>query len=117
MIYSLKNKELIGFDNFEQVDFRVGTVVEVDAFERAKKPAYQLTIDFGPLGVLKSSAQISTCYSIPEMIGRQVVAVVNLPPKQVGKHTSRCLILGAVHSGHVGLLSVPSSVPNGTRIH
>ena len=89
---------MIGFDNFEQVDFRVGTVVEVNAFPKAKKPAYQLTIDFGPLGVLKSSAQITTTYSIPEMIGRQVVAVVNFPVKKIADFNSQCLVLGATQA-------------------
>ena len=113
MIYSLKNKQLIGFDNFEQVDFRVGTVVEVDTFPKAKKPAYQLTIDFGPLGVLKSSSQITTSYSIPEMIGRQVVAVVNFPIKKIADFNSQCLVLGATQGNDVFLLSPQSDVENG----
>ncbi len=86
---------MIEFDNFEQVDFRVGTVIQVDAFPEAKKPAYQLTIDFGPLGILKSSAQITTRYSIAEMIGRQVVAVVNFPIKKIANFNSQCLVLGS----------------------
>ena len=104
---------MIGFDNFEQVDFRVGTVVEVNAFPKAKKPAYQLTIDFGPLGVLKSSAQITTTYSIPEMIGRQVVAVVNFPVKKIADFNSQCLVLGATQSNDVFLLSPQNRVENG----
>ena len=71
MISSLKIKRLIGFDNFEKVDFRVGTVIQVDEFPQANKPAFQLTIDFGPLGTLKSSAQITTRYHSEELIGRQ----------------------------------------------
>ena len=104
---------MIGFDNFEQVDFRVGTVVEVNTFPKAKKPAYQLTIDFGPLGVLKSSAQITTCYSISEMIGRKVVAVVNFPVKKIADFNSQCLVLGATQGNDVFLLSPQTDVENG----
>jgi tRNA-binding protein len=104
---------LIGFDNFEQVDFRVGTVVQVDTFPKAKKPAYQLTIDFGPLGVLKSSAQITTRYSITEMLGRQVVAVVNFPVKRIANFNSQCLVLGATQGNDVFLLSPQATVENG----
>ncbi|MDG1053052.1 MAG: tRNA-binding protein [Flavobacteriaceae bacterium] len=104
---------MIGFDNFEQVDFRVGTVVQVDTFPKAKKPAYQLTIDFGPLGVLKSSAQITTRYSITEMLGRQVVAVVNFPVKRIANFNSQCLVLGATQGNDVFLLSPQATVENG----
>lgn len=104
---------MIEFDNFEQVDFRVGTVVQVDAFPKARKPAYQLTIDFGPLGVLKSSAQITTRYSITEMLGRQVVAVVNFPVKKIADFNSQCLVLGATQGNDVFLLSPKAAVENG----
>ena len=104
---------MIGFDNFEQVDFRVGTVVQVDTFPKAKKPAYQLSIDFGPLGVLKSSAQITTRYSITEMLGRQVVAVVNFPVKRIANFNSQCLVLGATQGNDVFLLSPQATVENG----
>ena len=104
---------MIGFDNFEQVDFRVGTVVQVDTFPKAKKPAYHLTIDFGPLGVLKSSAQITTRYSITEMLGRQVVAVVNFPVKRIANFNSQCLVLGATQGNDVFLLSPQATVENG----
>ena len=104
---------MIEFDNFEQVDFRVGTVVQVDTFPKAKKPAYQLTIDFGPLGVLKSSAQITTRYSITEMLGRQVVAVVNFPVKRIANFNSQCLVLGATQGNDVFLLSPQATVENG----
>ena len=104
---------MIAFDNFEKVDFRAGTVVQVDTFPKAKKPAYQLTIDFGPLGVLKSSAQITTRYSITEMLGRQVVAVVNFPVKKIADFKSQCLVLGATQGKDVFLLSPQSVVENG----
>ena len=104
---------MIELDHFEQVDFRVGTVVQVDTFPKARKPAYQLTIDFGPLGVLKSSAQITTRYSITEMLGRQVVAVVNFPVKKIADFNSQCLVLGATQGNDVFLLSPLASIPNG----
>ena len=104
---------MIEFDNFEQVDFRVGTVVEVDEFPNAIKPAYQLTIDFGHLGILKSSAQITSTYSIDELVGRQVVAVVNFPVKKIADFKSQCLVLGATQGNDVFLLSPQLSIPNG----
>jgi tRNA-binding protein len=85
----------------------------VDTFPKAKKPAYQLTIDFGPLGVLKSSAQITTRYSITEMLGRQVVAVVNFPVKRIANFNSQCLVLGATQGNDVFLLSPQATVENG----
>jgi len=104
---------VIEFDNFEQVDFRVGTVVEVDEFPNAIKPAYQLTIDFGHLGILKSSAQITSTYTIDELVGRQVVAVVNFPVKKIADFKSQCLVLGATQGNDVFLLSPQLSIPNG----
>ena len=92
---------LIGFDNFEKVDFRVGTVLQVEEFPKAKKAAFQLTIDFGPLGVLKSSAQITTQYSSEELVGRQVIAVVNFPIKRIANFNSQCLVLGATQGNDV----------------
>ena len=107
----------VGFSHFAACDLRVATVIEVDELEGARRPAYVLQLDFGPLGVLKSTAQLTADYTPQSLLKRKVVAMVNLPPKQVGTHTSRCLVLGGVHGEHVGLLSVPDSVPNGTRIH
>lgn len=104
---------MLDFDNFEQIDFRVGTVLEVDKFPKARKPAFQLTIDFGHLGILKSSAQITTIYSIPELIGRQVVAVVNFPVKKIADFKSQCLVLGATQGNDVFLLSPQANLPNG----
>jgi len=104
---------MLDFDNFEQIDFRVGTVLEVDEFPKARKPAFQLTIDFGHLGILKSSAQITTIYSIPELIGRQVVAVVNFPVKKIANFKSQCLVLGATQGNDVFLLSPQANLPNG----
>jgi tRNA-binding protein len=107
----------IEFSQFAECDMRVGTILSVQDLAEARQPAYVLDLDFGPLGILKSTAQIKADHTKASLVGQQIVAVVNLPPKQVGNHTSRCLVLGAVHGDHVGLLSVPKSVPNGTRIH
>lgn len=106
----------VGIDTFAASDLRAGTVLSAAPLEGARRPALVLRIDFGPLGVLKSTAQITVDHAPEDIIGRRVVAVVNLPPRQVGTHTSRCLVLGAVHGPHVGLLSVPDTVPDGTRI-
>ena len=107
---------MIGFDNFEKVDFRVGTVLQVEEFPKAKKAAFQLTIDFGPLGVLKSSAQITTKYSSKELVGRQVIAVVNFPVKRIANFNSQCLVLGATQGNDVFLLSPEAVVENGQLV-
>lgn len=107
---------MIGFDNFEKVDFRVGTVIQVDEFPQANKPAFQLTIDFGPLGTLKSSAQITTRYNSEELIGRQVIAVVNFPVKRIANFNSQCLVLGATQGNDVFLLSPETTIENGQLV-
>jgi len=107
----------IAFDTFAACDLRVGQILSATPLENARRPAYVLEIDFGALGSLKSTAQLVEDHTPEDLLHRKVVAVVNLPPKQVGPHTSRCLVLGAVHGPHVGLLSVPEDVPLGTRIH
>ena len=106
----------VDISDFAASDMRVGTILEASPFDGALRPAYVLQIDFGPIGVLKSTAQITEDHTPDGLLGKKIIAVVNLPPKQVGPHTSRCLILGAVHGKHVGLLSVPENVPNGCRI-
>lgn len=107
----------ISWKDFEKIDIRVGTVTEAVAFPRAKKPAYQLTIDFGALGLKRSSAQITTLYSANELIGKQVIAVVNFPVKQIANFFSECLVLG-VHTDSVNvvLLQPQQKVINGSRI-
>src|SRR4030095_14049726 len=85
---------LISWDDFEKIDIRVGTVTEVSDFPKAKKPSYQLKIDFGELGFKNSSAQITTLYNKDELIGKQVIAVVNFPRKQIANFFSECLVLG-----------------------
>ena len=106
----------IGSGIFASVDMRVGTVIAARHLENARNPAIVLEIDFGPLGVLKSSAQVTALYTPAALLGRQVIAVVNLPPRQVGSVMSRCLVLGAVTPGEVVLLSVDAPVANGTRV-
>ena len=94
----------------------MGTVLQVEEFPKAKKAAFQLTIDFGPLGVLKSSAQITTQYSPDELIGRQVIAVVNFPVKRIANFNSQCLVLGATQGNDVFLLSPEAVVENGQLV-
>ena len=107
---------MIGFDNFEQVDFRVGTVIEVDAFPKAKKPAYQLTIDFGPLGIKKSSAQVTELYTKDDLLQRQIVANVNFDDKQIANFISQCLVIGGVDKTSVVLLEPNQKIPNGSTV-
>ncbi|MEO0059658.1 MAG: hypothetical protein RLZZ312_1305 [Bacteroidota bacterium] len=111
-------KNDLTWHDFEKVEIRAGTILEVADFPEARKPAYQLTIDFGAeIGILKSSAQITTRYSKENLVDRQIVAVVNFPKKQIGKFMSECLVLGAMASGtDIVLLSTDFVVENGTRI-
>lgn len=106
------------WSDFEKVEMRVGTIVEAKDFPEARKPALQLTIDFGSeIGIRKSSAQITKRYKKEDLIGRQIVSVVNFPKKQIGKFMSECLVLGAVgDEGDVILLSPDLKVENGLRI-
>ena len=110
---------MISFDDFMKVDIRVGTVVEVDDFPEARKPAYKLTIDFGEeIGVKRSSAQITKHYTKEDLQGRQVAAVVNFPEKQIGPFMSQCLTLGFVdENDDVVLIAPDKKVPNGGRLH
>jgi tRNA-binding protein len=107
---------MIDYSDFEKVEIRVGTVLEAEIFEKAKKPAYILHIDFGEKGILKSSAQITDHYAPEELVGRQVVAVVNFPPRQIANIQSQCLVLGAVGADGVVLLQPERAVDNGLRI-
>ncbi|MCA5006641.1 tRNA-binding protein [Sphingobacterium bovistauri] len=108
----------ISWGDFEKVDLRVGTVLEANDFPEARKPAYQLVIDFGQeIGLLKSSAQITKHYSKEDLIGRQIVAVVNFPKKQIGKFMSECLVTGfADVNGDIVLTSVERTLPNGAKL-
>lgn len=107
---------LISWNDFSKVDMRIGTVIHVEPFEEAIKPAYKITIDFGELGIKKTSAQITELYHPEILIGKQVVAVVNFPPKQIANFMSECLLLGAVNGKEVTLLTSDLPTQNGLRI-
>jgi len=108
---------MIDWGDFEKVDIRCGTVIEVNDFPKAKKPAWQLTIDFGDLGIKKSSAQITVHYSKEDLMGKQVLAVVNFPPKQIANFFSECLVLGLPdENGDIVLVGAEQKVPNGSRM-
>ncbi len=108
---------MISWSDFEKVEMRVGTIIQVDDFPKAKNPAYKLTIDFGPLGIKKSSAQITKLYQKESLIGKQIIAVVNFPLKQIADFMSECLVLGAVGDDkEVTLLSADMQVENGLMI-
>ena len=103
--------------DFEKIDLRVGTILEVNDFPQAKKPAWQLTIDFGGYGIRKSSAQITDLYDKQELIGKQVIAVLNFPPKQIANFFSECLVLGVyTDKKEVVLLTPDRPVANGWKI-
>ncbi|WP_245759890.1 tRNA-binding protein [Thermoflavifilum thermophilum] len=105
------------WDDFARLDIRVGTILKVQPFPEARKPAYQLWIDFGPIGIKSSSAQITRLYHPETLIGRQVIAVVNFPPKQIAHFKSECLVLGVMaENQEVILLQPDRPVANGLRI-
>jgi tRNA-binding protein len=109
----------IGYDDFRKVDIRVGTIVAVEPFPEARRPALKLTIDFGPaLGTRRSSAQITTHYRAEELVGRQIAAVINFPPKQIGRFMSQVLVLGFPDGeGEVVMIAPDKPVPNGGRLY
>lgn len=113
-----KMENNLSWSEFEKTEMRIGTILEVHDFPEARKPAYQLTIDFGiEIGVRKTSAQITKRYSKADLLDRQIVAVVNFPKKQIGKFMSECLVLGAVGvDGDVILLAPDFRIENGLRI-
>ena len=108
---------MITWEDFEKVEIRVGTIINASDFPAARKPAYQLTIDFGKMGIKKSSAQITNLYSKEELINKQVIAVVNFPVKQVANFFSECLVLGVYNENNeVVLLQPTKPVANGCRV-
>jgi tRNA-binding protein len=108
---------MISWDDFEKIDIRAGTIVQVDDFEKARKPSYKLRIDFGPIGIKNSAAQITALYNKEELIGKQVIAVVNFPPKQIANFFSECLVLGVYNEkNEVVLLRPTLAVGNGDKI-
>lgn len=107
----------LSWEEFEKLDMRVGTVLEVNDFPKARKPAYQLRIDFGALGIKNSSAQIVNLYSKEELLGKQIIAVVNFPPKQIANFISECLVLGIYNENNeVVLLSPDKKTENGCKV-
>jgi tRNA-binding protein len=109
--------ETITWQDFEKIDIRVGTIIKAEDFPQAKKPAYKLTIDFGEMGIKQSSAQITKHYSLDQLEGQQVVAVVNFPKKQIANFFSECLVLGIYdENNEVVLLKPDHSVSNGLKI-
>lgn len=111
-----ENNELISWSDFAKIEMRVGTVVSAEIFNEAIKPAYKITVDFGDFGIKKTSAQITKLYSPSEIIGKQVIAVVNFPAKQIANIQSECLVLGAVDEDEVTLLTTDKLVKNGLKI-
>ena len=110
---------MISYEDFVKVDIRVGTIINVEEFPAARKPALKLFIDFGPqIGIKKTSAQITNLYSKENLIDRQVLAVINFPPKQVGSFMSEVLVLGLSNESNAIVLIEPDrTVPNGQRLH
>ncbi len=110
--------EQLSWADFLKVDMRLGTIIAAEPFPQARKPAYKLTIDFGTeIGIKRTSAQITTLYQPDTLIGQQVIAVVNFPPKQIGPFMSECLVMGSVAAdGTVTLLTTTQSAENGLRI-
>lgn len=112
-----KNEDTLTWDDFTKVDMRVGTIIAAEVFKEVKKPAYKLVVDFGEIGLKKTSAQLTALYSTADLIGMQVIAVINFPPKQIANFMSECLILGAVEEKNtVTLLQPKRQVSNGTKI-
>ncbi|TVT39118.1 tRNA-binding protein [Hymenobacter setariae] len=110
---------MLTWEEFEKVDLRAGTILEAREFPQARRPAYQLVLDFGPeIGIKKSSAQLTHHYTPATLVGRQVLAVVNFPPKQIGPFRSEVLVVGAPDAeGHTVLAALAATVPNGSRLH
>ena len=110
-------KQEITFEDFLKVDIRIGTIIEVNDFPKARKPAYQLVIDFGELGTKKSSAQITDIYSKEDLLNRQITAIVNFKPRQIANFMSQCLVLGIYNDeGNVVLLKASKNIKNGEQI-
>ena len=108
---------MITWQDFEKIDTRVGTILTVSDFANAKKPSYQLTIDFGELGIKKSSAQITSLYQKDDLLGKQIIAVVNFTPKQIANFFSECLVLGVYNDAkEVVLLQPTLALTNGNKV-
>jgi len=109
---------MIEAEDFDKIGLRCGTIIEVEAFPEARKPAWKLKIDFGSLGIKKSSAQITHHYTQKDLLGKQIVAVLNFPPKQIANFISDCLVLGVSDAnGNIVLLETERQVANGEKVH
>ncbi|RZK50687.1 MAG: tRNA-binding protein [Pedobacter sp.] len=105
------------WEEFEKVELRAGTIIKVEAFPEARRPAYKLWVDFGPLGIKKSSAQITLAYDLEELVGKQIVGVVNFPKKQIGTWMSEFLVTGFEdENGAIILSKIDKPVPNGSKL-
>lgn len=111
----MKN-EIISFEDFSKIDLRIGTIVEIDDFPKARNPSFRVKIDFGALGLKNSSAQITTLYAKEDLLNRQVIAVINFNPKQIANFMSECLILGIQNNDEVVLLKSSEKIINGTKV-
>lgn len=112
-----KNNKMLGWDEFMNVEMRIGTIISAEIFKEARNPAYVMKIDFGEYGIRKTSAQITKLYSIDMLIGKQVVAVINFPPKQIATIMSECLVLGGIgDEKEITLLQPERPIKNGSRI-
>ncbi|TXD52141.1 MULTISPECIES: tRNA-binding protein [unclassified Polaribacter] len=110
-------KAAINFEDFLKVDIRIGTIIEVNDFPKARKPAYQIKIDFGALGIKKSSAQITDLYTKEELVNKQISAVVNFKPRQIANFMSECLVIGVYNTnGNVVLLQATKEIKNGEQV-
>lgn len=112
------NMEQISWNDFEKIELRVGTIIDVETFPEARKPAYKVSVDFGKkIGIKKSSAQITDLYTKEDLLGKQIIAVVNFPPKQIGPFMSECLITGFVQKNGAVILAVPDkNTENGLKL-
>lgn len=111
-------KKEIAFEDFLKLDIRIGTIIEVNDFPKAKKPAYQLKIDFGSLGIKKSSAQITDLYTKEELLHKQVSAIINFKPRQIANFMSECLVMGVYNvEGKVVLLQASKAIKNGEQVN
>lgn len=111
------NSNALSWDEFMRIEMRIGTVISAEPFPEVRNPAYKITVDFGEFGIRKTSAQVTTLYKPEDLIGKQVVAVINFPPKQIANMMSECLVLGGIGDNkEVTLLQPERAVKNGTRI-
>jgi len=110
--------EQINWDDFSRVELRVGTIIKAEEFPEARKPAYKLQVDFGDaIGIKKSSAQITDLYTVEDLVGRQIIGVVNFPPRQIGSFMSECLVTGFIRDDNAVVLAVPDiMVSNGLKL-